>query len=521
MTSPLPLPASLEYGRVTGRIIRGVGDTTDDADSLPEGVAIPGLKITFAPSAARIVADATVVLPAPVECACDESGYLTYGGEQGVQLIATDSGSPSGWTWRATIFAPTIPAWSFDFELATGQVVDLSTVTPVPASGGAAIVRGEPGRGVASITAEGDAATVTYTDGTTSPLPLPTTAPAVGVGVRAALAERAERRVRVVSIGDSHTEPVGASSHFNGWAALVARDIGGEGGSTIHITPDTTAAVSNTAIEWNAVNHHAAELIWGHSEVTWSGLDGVDAVGVVYLHVGSEEAPNYARPLVSINGAASADAYSSTDVLYTPGTSYRVSWVSGWPGNGSLTIRTPEPAKALVFGILARRDSASSGWDTGTGQGVSWINWSRSGWSSRTWADNLDQWVVTEPMRALPPDVLHIGLGANDAVQGVPPSETEANIAAIITHVRDYAPSVPVIATLSPWCDVHTTVTEAAWADSLNAVASAVEAAGGSVIDLRQIGPESLYPGLWLPGENHFAPAGHRLIADLVGRALT
>ena len=145
MTTPLPLPASLRYGRVTGRVIRGVGDTIADTDLLPEGALIPDLQVVFTPATPRIVASAeqTVVLPAPVMCTFDDQGFLVYNGERGVHLLATDVGNPAGWTWRAAFSGSSVVNWSFDFELPTDAVIDISTVAPIPTSSGTAIVRGD------------------------------------------------------------------------------------------------------------------------------------------------------------------------------------------------------------------------------------------------------------------------------------------------------------------------------------------------------------------------------------------
>ncbi len=148
--------APLVYGRVTGRFLAAVGDSTDDSDQFPDAVPVIGT-VTFTPSAnALLVASATpdpaTILPIPVVTTLDSEGYVSRNGIRGVWLLATDDASvnPSGYTYDVSFSGLNAAGASVkydDFSIAVfaNTTQDLSILAPVSASNGVLLSRGEKG----------------------------------------------------------------------------------------------------------------------------------------------------------------------------------------------------------------------------------------------------------------------------------------------------------------------------------------------------------------------------------------
>lgn len=178
----------LVYGKVVGRFLANVADGPD-IDDTPEFPPLSGT-VTFTAEAPKILvadgapAPATYVqLPKHYVVSLDEFGYLTWRGDRGVRLVApsTDT-NPSDWTWRVSFDleydGDPVPIAPFSFEVPeyiagpdpedpdTGSsgLVDLTVVSPVPASVGEAVVRGPQGEGI-----QVDRRVATYGDLPTTP----------------------------------------------------------------------------------------------------------------------------------------------------------------------------------------------------------------------------------------------------------------------------------------------------------------------------------------------------------------
>ncbi|APE37655.1 hypothetical protein BOX37_31160 [Nocardia mangyaensis] len=162
----------LEYGKVVGRFLANVADGPDIGD-LPEFPPLSG-RVTFTADAAKVLvagaepAPATYVqLPKHYECQLDEFGYLTWRGARGIRLVAPNAATnPSDWTWKVTFDldyeGDPVPLEPFSFtvgeyqpgpdpedpDLGSTGLIDLTLVSPVPASTGNAVVRGERGHGI-------------------------------------------------------------------------------------------------------------------------------------------------------------------------------------------------------------------------------------------------------------------------------------------------------------------------------------------------------------------------------------
>ncbi|MEV6068405.1 hypothetical protein AB0L82_17775 [Nocardia sp. NPDC052001] len=162
----------LKYGKVVGRFLANVADGPDIGD-LPEFPPLAGT-LTFTADAPKILvaggqpAPATYVqLPNHYVCELDEFGYLTWRGKRGIRLVAPSADTnPGNWTWRVSFDlnydGESVPLDSFSFTVGeyfpgadsanpdAGAIglIDLTLASPVPASPGNAVTRGEHGTGI-------------------------------------------------------------------------------------------------------------------------------------------------------------------------------------------------------------------------------------------------------------------------------------------------------------------------------------------------------------------------------------
>lgn len=131
----------LGYGFVKGRLLAGIGDSSDP-DTAPDAVPMQGRVEFTATTPAVRVPTATpapvTVFPRPISVALDTDGYLIDGqGSKNIALFATDDpdGEPVYWRWKASFFLEyegrPVPYSSFTFDLPTGATIDLTQVTPL------------------------------------------------------------------------------------------------------------------------------------------------------------------------------------------------------------------------------------------------------------------------------------------------------------------------------------------------------------------------------------------------------
>ncbi|MFI9506948.1 hypothetical protein [Nocardia sp. NPDC052566] len=162
----------LKYGKVVGRFLANVIDGADIGDT-PEFLPLTGT-LTFTADAPKVLVPGAqlgpatyVQLPSHYECQLDSFGFITWRGKPGVRLVAPGPATnPSQWTWRVSFDlsydGERVPMDSFSFTVpeyipgadpenpdagSTG-LVDLTLVSPVPASPGNAVVMGPRGEGI-------------------------------------------------------------------------------------------------------------------------------------------------------------------------------------------------------------------------------------------------------------------------------------------------------------------------------------------------------------------------------------
>ncbi|MFI6368938.1 hypothetical protein ACIBG0_40205 [Nocardia sp. NPDC050630] len=201
--------APLEYGRVVGRFLANIADGPDIGD-LPEFLPLAGT-VTFTAGAPKVLVAAAepdpatyVQLPDYYVASLDEFGYLTWRGQRGIRLVAPNGDTnPTGWTWRVsfdlTYEGNRVPMDSYAFmvppytpgpdpdhpDIDAVGLVDLTLVSPVPASNGEAVVRGLSVVGVHLV---GDALVFELDNGEDMD---PVTVPAIGAASAAASAAAA------------------------------------------------------------------------------------------------------------------------------------------------------------------------------------------------------------------------------------------------------------------------------------------------------------------------------------------
>ncbi|MFE3196277.1 hypothetical protein ACFXHA_45280 [Nocardia sp. NPDC059240] len=262
----------LKYGRVVGRFLANIADGPDVNDT-PDFVPLAGT-VTFTAGAPKVlVASAQpdpatyVQLPEYYECQLDEFGYLTWRGGRGIRLVAPNGDTnPTNWTWRAsfnlTYQGKPVRLDSFAFLVppyvpgpnpehpdvdATG-LVDLTLVSPVPASNGEAVVRG---LSVVAVRIVGDALVFELDNGDDLP---PVTVPAIPAASAAAAAAAASASTAgtaatnaqnavnsfTLGIGTVTTGPAAAAVHGGppGWTL----DLTLPPGPTGPAAPDATAS---------------------------------------------------------------------------------------------------------------------------------------------------------------------------------------------------------------------------------------------------------------------------------------
>jgi hypothetical protein len=160
--------APLRYGKVVGRWVAIVGDSVSDVDKSPDAIPLTGTVVLTPQAPLLRVATATPVpttaMPQEITCTV-VNGYLTYGGDQFVWLLATDDPAvnPQNYTWRATVnlvngatalnpysFLFAVPTWDAAANGGAGNPVDLTVDSPLQQDGSTLItkgLKGDPGPG--------------------------------------------------------------------------------------------------------------------------------------------------------------------------------------------------------------------------------------------------------------------------------------------------------------------------------------------------------------------------------------
>lgn len=158
------LPSNISYGTIVGQFIASVSDSADD-DFNPDAKALGGT-ISFTPSTS-VLKNASAN-PGPVSIVkttivgvLDGDGFLctnhidpnTNRLRRGVNLVATDDPdlNPSGWTWTV-IYNLTLDGAPISdgprvhsITVPGDSIQDLTVISPVPASNGTPMLRGEAG----------------------------------------------------------------------------------------------------------------------------------------------------------------------------------------------------------------------------------------------------------------------------------------------------------------------------------------------------------------------------------------
>ena len=244
----MPAPQSC---LIVGRFLSSVADSPEDPDRDPDIVPIAGAKVTLTASVARVRASSAeppaTILMHPIECVTDETGQLVgLDGALGVRVIATDDETlnPTGWTWKAVIYAPGRGKISSTFSAPGGGTVDLTTVIPVPSSTGTELKAWTAA--VATTTAARDEAVEAAAQAATA---------VEGVGAGVTEAEAAADRAEVAQTAAAASQAASATSETN--AANSATNAASSATAAAASQAAATAA-SETAVAAAEDASHAA-----------------------------------------------------------------------------------------------------------------------------------------------------------------------------------------------------------------------------------------------------------------------
>lgn len=335
------------------------------------------------------------------------------------------------------------------------------------------------------------------------------------------LAKRESQKAVIGSLADSHTESVGATMAELGWTALAARALARDitegqslGGTSVSPQAPQARNISGSYDLYDSRNPHVVELKQG-GIMAFYELYAYTFIDVFYMLWDGNGTYKYVKPEYRINGGSWQTFTTPENVLFEPGTKYCTSRIENWPG-GTLELRAPAGVDhVFLFPIIAHR-----GWNADLG--VKWINWGRSGYSSADVLDKLNDYLWAEPLKAMPFDMLHIGLGANDIAQNLTVQQTVDNITDIIDWYHANVADVPVLLTLSPYPDAYIAannapVSEADWNARMDAIAGIADDYEDTLVsDWRGMGTQSETLDLWLPNnDDHFNNAGHRFLSNV------
>lgn len=337
------------------------------------------------------------------------------------------------------------------------------------------------------------------------------------------LAQFDTRRVNIVSIGDSWTTPEYGS---RAWHSLVAHNLG-------------TSPVSGTLAGWTAllpgrstktgtvVTHEddldsgvqfqpgVAELTRvdgadGDGHVSWSIYDATTVDVLFWVIDGYFKQPQYA-----INGGARQDFATVIDL----GGRSKLGRISGWEG-GTLDLYPSTSGNSMISLVLP-----STGWTVD--KGVRWIDFAYPGWTAAQWKGTVGHWSFWPDVLACNPDLIHIGLGGNDAIQQVGVSTFRQNLRDIVTGLRANVPATPLMFTTMPFPDqsaASLSINQVLFESYMQGVRDvAAEYPEEAILCdwATAFGTQSESPNLWISGDYHPTQAGEYVLAALTSRALS
>lgn len=171
----MPSVANLTFGTVIGRYTASGPDTTGDADYEPEALPLTGT-IEFVPNAGSLVVNTgdagaggyTAFVLRTLTATLDPQGYITFGGNQGIVLTATDdpAATPNGWTYTAKfhlkdVFGAAVTIPDLPFQVPGGSTLSLPSLAPVTANAGTVTIQGAQGPKGTGLQIDGVVATST------------------------------------------------------------------------------------------------------------------------------------------------------------------------------------------------------------------------------------------------------------------------------------------------------------------------------------------------------------------------
>ena len=125
------LPDTIKFGKVTWKVISAIGDTTQDADRLPDVTAISGLRAVFTPSKTVIIDKTTpmTIFLSPIVGDFNSDGQMIGSDKaEGLFLIASDSSALDGEPlyYTVSITGANLPLSSFKITPISTKSLDLT-----------------------------------------------------------------------------------------------------------------------------------------------------------------------------------------------------------------------------------------------------------------------------------------------------------------------------------------------------------------------------------------------------------
>lgn len=142
----MALPSNVSYGKVSGRFISAVGDSSNDPDRFPDGIPVEGIRVEFRASVpmtknSSATPPATIFLQTVVATTDAQGDLIDATGQKGIYLVATNDPdlNPTNFTYNVNLRGPQnsgLPDINFNFILPANAELDLTTIIPTPSTPG-------------------------------------------------------------------------------------------------------------------------------------------------------------------------------------------------------------------------------------------------------------------------------------------------------------------------------------------------------------------------------------------------
>lgn len=282
---------------------------------------------------------------------------------------------------------------------------------------------------------------------------------------RAALANRDYAPANVVCLGDSITEGQGATAYDRTYRQQLLKrlrerfPVAGVTGGRGLIGPSKTGFTSGT---WPASITGSPALDDDRGPKRRAVVLAAAGQSITFTLKGTSVDLMYAQATTSGTISYTIDGGSATTLSLAGGTSFPTSGqlariTLGASGAHTLVVSYSSGGNCIIEGVVE--------YDGDETKGIRVHDAGHHGWTTVTWSNRggFDYWMHS--IRALNPDLLILGLMANDSTIPTPPATALANLQSILSILRADAvnPSVLVVPMFQ-----RSEITAATWAGYVN-----------------------------------------------------